>query len=77
MNGDMVMCSGNMQDIITRLRSLYVVINLIRNSTLESPAADALYSALDTLKHIEMDLVADFENAFEGDLDTNVKEERA
>lgn len=71
MSDDMVMCSGNMQDIITRIRSLYAVIDLIRNSTPESPAADALYSAMDTLKHIEMDLVADFENAFEGALDTN------
>ena len=59
-----VMCTENLEDIITRIGSLRAVLGLIHNQLQrEKTAADALYSAMDTLKHIETDLAADLGSA--------------
>lgn len=59
-----IMCTENLEDIITRIASLHVVLGLIHNELQrEKTASDALYSAMDTLKHIETDLAADLGSA--------------
>ena len=58
-----VMCTENLEDIITRIGSLRAVLGLIHNQLQREKAADALYSAMDTLKHIETDLAADLGSA--------------
>ena len=63
MNGKKMMDAEWLENLNVRLRCACASLDVIRDAVTESPAADALYSVLDTFQRIQQDFETELEKA--------------
>ena len=61
MSGKKMMDADRLETLIVRLHCACASLDVIRDAVTESPAADALYSVLETFRRIQQDFETEIE----------------